>query len=117
MVNRRQQAYKTLNGMAKGHILRFLGPVRRSQLLHLSGGIEIWKKLKMDFRHWQYSRGPALQRQYDNFRPRDTETVVAMCDRYDGLCLQRDRVGMAPAPRAAIQHFVNQLKAERPAWY
>jgi hypothetical protein len=114
IVNRQQQAYKTLNGMAKGHILRFLGPVRRSQLLHLPGGIEIWKKLKMDFRHWQDSRGPALQRQYDNFRPCDTETVVAMCDRYDVLCLQLDRVGMAPAPRAAIQHFVKQLKAERP---
>jgi hypothetical protein len=87
-----------------------------SHLLHLPGGIEIWKKLKMDFRHWQDSRGPALQRQYDNFRPSDTETVVAMCDRYDVLCLQLDRVGMAPAPRAAIQHFVKQLKAERPAW-
>jgi hypothetical protein len=60
--------------------------------------------------------GPALQREYDAFKPQEAETVAAMCKRFDALCLQRSRVGMAPTPRAAIQHLVKQLKSERPAW-
>jgi hypothetical protein len=72
--------------------------------------------LHEQYAQWQDARGPALQRQYDLFKPSDKETVVAMCNRFDALGLQLSRVGMAPAPRAAIQHFVRQLKTERPAW-
>jgi hypothetical protein len=53
---------------------------------------------------------------YDAFKPQVAETVAAMCKRFDVLCLQLSRVGMAPNPRAAIQHLVKQLKSERPAW-
>jgi hypothetical protein len=107
---------KMRNRAAKGHVLVFLGPTQRRQLLHLPGGLEVWADLHTKYEQWQDARGPALQRQYDLFKPKAAETVVAMCNRFDGLCLQLSRVGMAPAPRVAIQHLVRQLKADRPVW-
>jgi hypothetical protein len=107
---------KSANAAAKGHVILFLSPALRSQLLHLRGGVEVWADLHEQYAQWQEARGPALQRQYDMFRPFDKETVVAMCNRFDALGLQLSRVGMVPAPRAAIQHFIKQLKTERPAW-
>jgi transposase InsO family protein len=97
-------------------LLLFLGPTQRIQLLHLRGGVQMWADLHVQYAQWQDARSPALQRQYDVFKPRETETVVALCNRFDTLCLQLSRVSMDPAPRAAIQHFTKRLKAERPAW-
>jgi hypothetical protein len=53
-----------------------------------------------------------------HLRPQGKETVVAMCQRFDALCMRLGQAGMAPAlaPRVAIQHFVKNLKEERPAW-
>jgi hypothetical protein len=107
---------KSANVAAKGHVILFLSPALRSQLLHLRGGVEVWADLHEQYAQWQDARGPALQRQYDLFKPCDQESVVAMCNRFDALGLQLSRVGMVPAPRATIQHFIKQLKTERPAW-
>jgi hypothetical protein len=104
------------NVAAKGHILLFLGPTQRTQLLSLPGGLEIWENLHEQYTQWEEARAPLLQREYESFRPRGGEGVVAMCNRFDALCLRLDTAGMAPASKAAIQHMVKALKKERPAW-
>jgi hypothetical protein len=62
-----------------------------------------------EYAQWQDARGPALQREYDAFKSLEAEAVAAMCKRFDTLCLQLSRVGMAPTPRAAIQHQAAQV--------
>jgi hypothetical protein len=76
--------------------------------MSIPGGTDWQDSLRLDrFRCACWSRGPALQREYDAFKPQEAEAVAAMCKRFDALCLQLSRVGMAPTPRAAIQHTRN----------
>jgi hypothetical protein len=42
--------------LAKGHIMLLLGPTMQSQLLHLSGGRELWDELEEQFGLWRIVR-------------------------------------------------------------
>jgi hypothetical protein len=50
--------------LAKGHIMLLLGPTLQSQLLHMSGGRELWDKLEEQFGLWEDCQGPVWQREW-----------------------------------------------------
>jgi hypothetical protein len=74
-----EESRKKANAAAKAYMLLLvLGPNQRTQLLNLHGGVQMWADLHVQFAQWQEARGPALQRQYEVFKPRETETVAAV---------------------------------------
>jgi hypothetical protein len=55
-VHRAAQAAATRHGeLAKGHTMLLLVPTTQSQVLHLSGGRELWDELEEQFGVWEDS--------------------------------------------------------------
>jgi hypothetical protein len=79
--------------------------------------LNVWADLHDQYDDWLRAQRPELERQYQAFTPGSSETVAAACARFDALCLEMSEAQWVPiSADSAIQHFLERLKRERPAW-
>jgi hypothetical protein len=78
-----------------------LGPTMQSQLLHFSGGKELWDELDEQFRLWEDCQGPVWQREWRQLGPLPLEGVVAYSRRAEALAVKLGRAGR-PVPETSL---------------
>jgi hypothetical protein len=93
-----------------------LGPTMQSQLLHLSGGRELWDELEEQFGLWEDCQGPVWQLEWRQIGPLPLERVVAYSRRAEALAVKLGRAGR-PVPEASlVDDVLDGLIRERPEW-
>ena len=80
-----QAVLRSHDEAAKAHVLQFLGPTLKLQLVSRQTGTEIWQELKQQHAEWMLTMGPQWMRDFHQLQPRGNQTVADFCNDAD-LC-------------------------------
>ena len=90
-----QAVLRSHDEAAKAHVLQFLGPALKLQLVSRSTGTEIWEELKNQHAEWMLTMGPQWMRDFHQLRPRSNQTVADFCNDADLLAQRLSNCGHA----------------------